>query len=367
MNIKCNRAALYEAVQLAASIVPARTPKPILQCAKLEANQKEKKVVVSATDNEISIRYMVNQVEINDGGAVVVPADRLAAILHECTDNIVDLEVTDATCQISGKDSCFHVYGHDPDDFPVFSIPATDGAFSIKGAILHRMIRLSTFAAARESTRYAINGVLWEQNNKKLRMVATDGRRLALTDGGLVSAGQDSENSGIVPAKTMTVLDKVVQDTEEKVSLSFTTNQIVASVASVEISSNLVQGHFPKYADVIPAESDKKVKLELESFSSAVRQASLLSTDQSRGIRMIFDKGQLLLSSSTPEAGDAQVNLKVAYDDELLDIGFNPRYLLDVLRVVEDPEVIFEFTDGNKPALLKAGKKFLYVIMPVTG
>ncbi len=366
MNIKCNRAALYEAVQLASSIVPARTPKPILQCAKIQADKQDQKLTVTATDNEITVKYVVPQVQVNAEGAAVVPADKMTSILHESADETVDLEVTDSTCQVVGKDSRFRIYGHDPGDFPVISDAQREEVVQIKAGLLKRMIHMTSFAAARENTRYAINGVLWEQHGKKLRMVATDGRRLALIDGDVTPSNKEMEQTAIIPAKAWTVIDKVLHDPDEKIQISFSGNQMTAGTALAEITGILVQGKFPKYNDVVPSGCTKKATLELETFHSAVRRAALLSTEQSRGVLLSFSQEKLCLTSSTPETGDVEINMNVNYSGEDMKIGFNPQYLSDVLRVIDQPEVVFEFIESTKPGLLSAGKDFRYVIMPVT-
>jgi DNA polymerase III subunit beta len=366
MNIKCNRVALYEAVQLASSIVPARTPKPILQCAKIQADQKEQRLTVTATDNEITVKYIVPQVQVNAEGAAVLPADKITSILHEGADETVDLEVNDSTCQVVGKDSRFRIYGHDPDDFPVIGELQKDEVVQIKAGVLKRMIHRTLFAAARENTRYAINGVLWEQHGKTLRMVATDGRRLAMIDGEVIPGDKDAEQTAIVPAKAWTVIDKILHDPEEKIQISFSGNQMTTNTALAEITCNLVQGRFPKYVDVVPCGCNKKAQLEAEVFRSAVRRAALLSTEQSRGVLLSFSGEKLCLTSSTPETGDAEINMNVKYSGEDLKIGFNPQYLSDALRVIEEPEVVFDFVESTKPGLLSAGKDFRYVIMPVS-
>jgi len=366
MKIKCNRAALYEAVQLASSIVPARTPKPILQCARIQADQQQQKLTITATDNEITVKYVVPQVQVNTEGAAVVPADKITSILHESADETVDLEVSDSTCQVVGKDSRFRIYGHDPDDFPVISETQRDKVVQIKAGSLKRMIHMTSFASAHENTRYAINGVLWEQQGKKLRMVATDGRRLALIDGEVTPSDKESEHTAIIPAKAWMVIEKVLHDPEEEIQISFSGNQMKACTALAEITGILVQGRFPKYADVVPSGCTKKANLEAEVFRSAVRRAALLSTEQTRGVLLSFSKEKLCLTSSTPETGDVEINMSISYTGEDMQIGFNPQYLSDVLRVIEEPEVTFEFIESAKPGLLGAGKDFRYVIMPVT-
>ncbi len=365
MKIKCNRMALYEALQLASSIVPVRTPKPILQCARIQADQENEQVIVMATDNEITIQYTIAQVQIEEGGCMVVPADRMASILHESKDETIELELTDATCQIYGSDSEFRIYGHDPEDYPTLEVIGEDLPIKVEAAVLKRLIHMSTFAAAKENTRYAINGILWESEGKKLRVVATDGRRLAKVEGSAV-AGDAGDKSAIVPGKTMQLIERVLNDPDESVKIGFSENRITLQTASVQITSNLVQGRFPKYSDVIPASSEKKIKIETETLRSGVKRVSLLTNEQSKGILLSFNENDLVLSSSTPEAGEAEIRMAVSYSGEPFRIGFNPQYILEVLRVLDVQEINFEMTDENKPGVIKSGKDFLYVLMPVT-
>jgi len=367
MKVKSNRAALFEAVQLASSIVPPRTPKPILQCAKIEAQEAEKKLVIVATDGEITLHATVPQVQIVEAGAMVLPAERITAILRESADETVDLEEADGVCQVIGKDSRFRIYGHDAGDFPAVEAIARDGGTQIEAGVLRKMIHQASFAAAKESTRYAINGVLWEQSGKKLYMVATDGRRLTRVEGDLIKAQKETEQTAIIPLKTLMVLERVLNDPEEKVEIVFANNRVVIYTARAELSSTLVQGRFPKYTDVLPTGCDKKTVLQTEAFRSAVRRVALLTNEQSRGVLLTFSKNKLCLTSSAPEAGDAEINMDVNYEGDELKISFNPQYILDMLRVVEEPEITGEFQETNKPGLLRSGKKFLYVLMPVTG
>jgi DNA polymerase III subunit beta len=369
MKVKCNRSGLYEALQLACSIVPARTPKPILQCAKIEADKTAQKLTVLATDNEISVKFSVGQVQVEEEGAIVVPADRITAILRESMDDVVNVESTDAACEVVGKDSRFHIYGHDPNDFPaIASEEAADaGRMDIAASVLKKMIHQVSFAAAKESTRYAINGVLWEVHGKKLRMVATDGRRLAQVEGALGAAPKAAPAPVIVPLKTMGIMDRILHDLDEMAHFYFADNHVGFATSLAFLSSILVQGKFPKYSDVIPTGGDKKATFAVEAFGSGVRRAALLANEQSRGVQMEFSGEKLRLTSSTPEAGDAEINIPVAYEGADLKISFNPTYLMDMIRVVEEPEAVFEFIDGTRPGVIKAGKDFLYVIMPVTG
>ncbi len=366
MKIKCNRIALHEAFQIAASIVPARTPKDILKCAKLTADADTQTVSIIATDNDIIINYQVNQVQVENEGSLVVPADRMAAILHESRDETIDMELQESTCKVAGKDSHFNIYGFDPDDFPVAQVDEPKEALEVQAQVLNRMISMTSFAAAKENSRYAINGVLFEQTKKKIRMVATDGRRLAQIDGSLIAAPTIDEQTAIIPVKALGIIGRLLGNPDEKIKVQIDKNQIIVATTKARISANLVQGRFPRYSDVIPSNCDKIAKIPLEELQSCVRQVALLANEQTKGIQLDFTKNNLHLYSSAPEAGDADIKMSIDYDNEDIKIGFNPQYMLEVLRAVDQPEVTFELLNGSKPGVLRVGKDYLYVLMPVT-
>lgn len=365
MKVKFNRLGFQEALSLVTSIVPSRTPKPILQCLRLTTEGDV--VVVYATDLEVGISCQIPQVEIESPGDVVIPAEKLSAIIRESIDEVIELEASESTVQIRGADSHFTIYGHEPSQYP--SVPGFDGSgdFEVGLGKLQEGIEMTVFAAAKESTRYALNGVLWEIDGKKLTLVATDGRRLAKCVVALSSVAKEKLPEGriIVPSKTMVLLDKVVGDEKAKVSVKFSGNQIILACDQVVISSNLVEGNFPKYEDIIPTGCSSKLVLSREATLSAVRRAALLANEDSKGIKLRFSKGMLEFSSRAPETGDAQIEMPVDYDDGDMEIGFNPQFLIDVLRVIKSSELELELGDPDRPGVIKSGSNFLYIVMPV--
>ncbi len=364
MKLQCNREALHEAVQLASSIVPVRSTKPILSCALFRADQEQQALTVIATNNEMTIKYQVDQVQVESGGDMVLPAQRTASILFECAEENIELSWLNNVCLIRGKNrSKFDIYGNDSEQFPALDIVLGEDVIELEAGILKRMIKMTTFAAAKEASRYALNGVLWEISGKNLVMVATDGRRLAKINGKLLSSAQ--EQSIIVPVTAMMIMDKMMKKPDEKVRISLEENKIVFATEKCMLSSSLVQGRFPRYTDVIPTGCDKKVILNTSEFASGIRQVSTMTTDTSRGMALDFTAGRLELTSSTPEAGDAEFNMEIGYDGPEVKIGFNPFYLLEVLKNAGTEQVLLELADGNKPGILRIEDDFLYVIMPV--
>ncbi len=364
MKANFNRAALAEALGLLTSVAPSRTPKPILRCVQITAEDKE--VRICATDLEVGINYSISEVQVERAGEVIVPADRLAAVVRESVDEVLVLEASDGKCEIKGADSHFTIYGQEPGQYPV--VPGFEGDAEIEIGLsnLQAGIEQCLFATAKESSRYAINGVLWEIKDKKLIMVATDGRRLARCRVNLTSAPKGEVPSNlIVPGKAMGLLDKIGGSEKDVVAIKLLDNQILMSCANVVISSNLVEGNFPKYEDIIPTDYDKKLTLSTEATLSAARRASLLANEESKGIQLSLDTNKIVFSGRAPETGDAQVDMVVDYKGAKIDIGFNPQFLIDALRVIKTADFELELGESDRPGLLKSGKHFLYVLMPI--
>jgi len=366
MKVSFNRGAFAEALALVTSVVPNRTPKPILRCVLITAGKKD--VRLCATDMEVGINCLVSEVKVETPGEIVVPADRLAAIVRESVDETLSLHAEDGQCKIKGADSHFTIYGQQVSEYPV--VPGFDGQadMEISLANLQEGIEQSLFATAKESTRYALNGVLWEVKGKKLSLVATDGRRLARCRVNLASAANEklSTTQIIVPAKTMSLLDKIGSNDKDMVAVKLVGNQILISCANVVVSSNLVEGNFPKYEDIIPTEHDKKLSLSTEATRSAVRRSALLTTEESRGIKLSVTKNKLLFSCRSPETGDAEIDMPIDYKGEPIEIGFNPQFLIEALRVIKTPEFELELGHTDRPGVIKSGANFIYVLMPIS-
>src|SRR5579859_7283487 len=364
MKVICNRGALLEALSVTGNVVQARTPKPVLQCVKLTA--ADDRLIVSATDLEVAIRYADTQVQIEQPGETLVPADKLRDIVRESVDDTLSIEVAQDNANIRGQDSHFKIFTQRPADFP--AIPDFEGEadIEINGGLLKQLIGQTLFAAAKESTRYAFNGVLVTASAKKVNLVSTDGRRLAMAKGDLISDKLGKEGAkAIIPAKALNLLDKLIDDPEETLGVQIRENQVIFHSPSATLTTNLVEGQFPPYDDVIPKDCDKKMTASTAEFLSAIRRAALLTTEESKGVRMHFSKKGLVLTSRSPESGEATVNFPCKFEGADIEIGFNPSFLTDALKVVDGDEISLEMTAPNRPGLLKGGPNFLYVIMPV--
>ncbi len=386
MKVICDRGALLDAINLISGVVVARTPRPQLQCVKIVCRKSGKagEMTLSATDAEISLKLQTTQVDVQEPGEALIPADKLRGIVQaEEGDATLTLETDQDACYIRGADAKFKVFGYPASEFPpipdfekVAAGKDKKAVFTHNAGALMNMIARTLFATARENSRYAINGVLMRRDGRKLEMVATDGRRLALCRQTLASAEKDAAPvSCIIPTKALALLQKLFDDPEAPVRIAITDNQILFSLGSTDeggkgavLTSNLVEGTFPPYEEVIPKDQDKKIVFDKDTLSSAVRRAALLTNEESRGVRLKFsgEGKQVEFSSRAPEMGEAEINVDVSsYEGGDIEIGFNPSFITEALKVIADPEVIMELKAPNKPGLMRSGQDFVYVVMPV--
>ncbi len=369
MKIVCDRSALVDCLALARGVVASRSPTPVLTCLRLHAGDAG--LSIAATDGEAGLEIGVGSVEVKEPGECLVPADKLEQVIRSLDgDDTVSLETERTMLHVRGADSHFKIFGYEVRDFPgVRAYPTDLPGFSIEAGSLRKMISRTLFATAVENSRYAISGVLIERTGKKLRMVATDGRRLAMARG--ECRGDESDFNAIVPGKTLTVLSRLLADPEAEVKVVRQGSLIWFRVGEGSdlacLSSSLVEGVFPPFEDVIPKDHDKRVTFDIGELSSAVRKAALLTNEESRGVRMAFSTSKLTLSSRAPEMGEAEIHVELEkYEGEPLEIGFNPAQLTDALKVIDGTEVIMELKSPNKPGVIRSGNEFTYVVMPMT-
>lgn len=404
MKVICDRSALLNAINLVAAVVPSRTPTPQLGCVKLTASKTGGvgELTLAGSDGDTALQMTLTQVDVAQPGQAAIPADKLRQIISaEEGEPTLTIEVNGEECHIRGSGAHFRIFGYPASDFP----PIPDLAAFLAGGVgteaprtiftqtagaLAMLIDRTSFATARETSRYAINGVLLRRDGKKLEMVATDGRRLALSRGTIAGDKVTGDPvSCIVPTKALSMVGKLITDPEDPIRVVITESKVffafdppgsqpatgkgkekpAANTPRAVLSSTLVEGTFPPYEDVIPKEQDKKVVADRESLNRAVRKAAVLTNEESRGVRLAFngpDK-RLTLSSRAPEMGEAEINVDLtSYEGEDIEISFNPTFISDVLKVVTDQDVIVELKASNKPGLIRsASSDFMYVVMPV--
>lgn len=368
MKVVCDRAALVEALALAGSVVPSRTTAPVLACLLLETVDGILKI--SATNAEVGLTVGVTQVEIEEPGSALIPADKINQIVRACEDTTLRLNTEKSMLHIRSEDAHFKIFGFEPAEFPgVRTFPENEeGHLTLTASVLRQLISRTLFATAVENSRFAISGVLVEKRGKRLRFVATDGRRLAVATG--EGKGGAEEDTFIMPSKPLQILNKMLDDPDAPVTIAREDSQALLRIGegtdAAILTTNLVEGQFPPFEDVIPKDQDKRVCFESAELSSAVRRAALLTNEESKGVRMNFSEDRLVLSSRAPEMGEAEIQVELkSYEGEPIEIGFNPAYIIDALRIIDEPEIQIEMKAPNKPGVLRVGKDFTYVVMPV--
>jgi DNA polymerase III subunit beta len=370
MKVVLTRGDLLKGISTVQSAVASKNTMPILANVLLEA--KDKKLELVATDLDMGIRCSV-QAEVVDKGSITINAKKLSDIVRELPEASVDLEIDDnhkmiLVCQKSS----FKVHGLPKDDFPILPEVKKDKFFKVKGSLLQEMIHKSIFAVSTDETRYVLNGVFFQAEGGKLRMVATDGHRLAFIQKKLEGKA-DEKCSVIIPTKTLNELSKVISDVgkgkedEVIVEITATDNQIKFVVGGVEIVSRLIEGQFPNYEQVIPKESDKKLEASTADLAAATRRVAILTSEKSNSIRYQVKGNKLTISSKTPDMGEAKEEMDVVYKGEEISIAYNAKYVLDVLKNVGTDAVLIELTQPLSPGILrpKGDSDYLCVIMPM--
>jgi DNA polymerase-3 subunit beta len=367
MKAVCHREGLLAACQLASAAIPARDVKPILR--NLKAIAGDGRCTLMATDMEVGIRLDVCGLTIQEPGEAILPAAKLVAILRECRDDELNIEADPSACMVRGPSIEFEMPSEDPAQFPDLPTFAEDKYHEISAGSLREMIRRTVFAAADETARYSMTGVLWELEDGTAKLVATDGRRLALTQG--VATGHGGHGTRgqmpVVPSKAMNLLERNLQDDEEAVKVCLRPNEVLFRTGRAVIYSRLVEGRFPDYKQVLPRKQTVRVPLQLGPFHAAVRQAAIMTDDDSRRVTFRFAKHKLTLQAQGAQSGRSKVELPIEYEGKAMDVNFNPAYLVEMLKVLPpEAELALDLIDPGSPALFRSGPNYSYLVMPLT-
>ncbi len=367
MKLHCHRPSLSAAFQIVSGVVPSRSPKDILKNVKLQVGGG--KATLIGTDQEIGIRYDIPGVETDSSGEVLLPKDRVVSIIRELTDESVDLEVGEKAVWIRSGHSEFRLSSEDPAEFPPVQAFDAESYYVIPAASFKEMIRRTVFATDVESTRYALGGVLLEFLGDKLTMAATDSRRLAVVSTVVTTVGtvEPRTTHPVVPSKALALIEKSISDADQDVYLAVYPNSVLVKCGSSTIYSRLVEGRFPRYADVVPNSSNVQMDMVVGPFQSAVRQAQIVTSEESRGVDFEFGNGVLRLKSIAADIGESKVEVPISYDGESLTITFDPRYIVEFLRILDSASSVkVLLNDSESAALLKTDDGYQYVVMPLS-
>ncbi len=367
MKIRCPKEPLLAAVQTAASVVPARSPKPVLANVKLEATREG--AVISATDLEVGIRVVVEGVETEAAGSVLLPSGRLVAILREAPPGTVFEISSDGTAaSVKAPRSDFRLPVEDPLEFPSVATFPEGTSFELSTPLVRELVRRTVFATDNESSRYALGGVLVELAGGSVIAVGTDGRRLAKMEGPCqVHGAESSELQPIVPARAMHLIERCLGSAEAAVHVAVGASEIVVRTGETTISARLVAGRFPRWRDVFPDRPDaSKVQFVAGPLLAAVRQAAIVTSEQSKGVDFSFEPGQLVLSGRSAESGESRIELPIDRAGEAVRIKLDPRFMIDFLRVLDGGTTVsIEITDSQSACVCRTEDGYGYVIMPL--
>jgi len=369
MKALCQRDGLLAAIQLAGAAISTREVKPVLKNFKAVAEQG--RFTLMATDLELGIRLDVMGMQIQDTGEAILPARRLSDILRETPPGIeLSLEADMAACNVNTEDAEFEMPGEDPALFPDVPTFNEDKYHEIESSVLREMIRRTIFAVADgESARYALTGTLWELDGDHVKLIGTDGRRLALAEGKAKAHGGHTTKgqSPLVPKKAMALLERNLQPDGSSVKVCLRPNEALFRTETATVYSRLVDGRFPDYRQVFPKKPAIKIPLAVAPFHAAVRQAAIMTDDDSKRVTFRFETDKLTLLAQGATAGRSKVQLKITYDGKTVDINFNPAYVSDLMKVLpEEAELSLDLIDGATPALFRSGPNYAYLVMPLT-
>ncbi len=367
MKITCDREKLLAAFQTAAAVAPSRSPKPILQNVKLEARADS--VTLLATDLEIGVRVDVSNVQVEAAGTAVLPIARFSSILRESSDASLLVATDGQNLVVSGQHSEFRLPAENPDEFPAVTSFSESKYHVLPARLFKELVRRTAFATDNESSRYALGGVLLELSEKEIIAVGTDGRRLAKMAGPAHAVGghQTGDNTTIVPTKAMHLIERALTDGDAEIHIAARANDILVKSPRATFYSRLVEGRFPRWRDVFPQRSGgKQIELNVGPFHAAVRQAAIVTSDESRGVDFTFGQGKATLSGRAADVGQSRVELPISFDGDEVGITLDPRFLSDFLKVL-DPEKVFtlELKDSESAAVCSTDDGYGYVIMPL--
>jgi len=361
MKFSVSKDKLLEGLSTVQNVVSTRTTLPILSNVLVQALEGELRL--TTTDLDVGVRGRV-EAHVERTGATTLPARRLFSIVRELPAAEIYAEVDSKNlASIRSGSSYFKILGLPEEEFPPLARFDNAKSFTIAQKDLKDALRKTSYAISTDETRYVLNGILFSFKENKLTSVATDGRRLALVDLEL-EFPRSQEIDVIVPTKAVTELQRLVKD-EGEVNVSIGENQIAFELNDALLVSKLIEGNYPNYRQVIPSEAKERITLEREVFLNAVRRVSLLASEKSNSVKLIFTKGNMDIVATTPDVGEAKESLPIMYKGKDFSIAFNPEFLMAPLRNLSNDEVFLDLIDEMSPGVIKIQGPFLYVLMPM--
>ena len=370
MKFSIERAALLKAVSQAQSVVERRNTIPILANVLMEANGSD--VSFKATDLDIEVIDKTGA-QVERAGGTTVNAVLFHEIVRKLPDGAlvqIDEDQAAGRLSVNAGRSHFQLATLAKEDFPVMASSDYEANFSCPAPVLRRLFDKTRFAISTEETRYYLNGVYMHvaegEDGRVLRCVATDGHRLARVDAPL-PAGLEAMPGVIVPRKTVGEMRKLLEDDDAVIAVSVSETKIRFATPEITLTSKVIDGTFPDYARVIPVGNTRKLEVDAADFAKAVDRVATVSSERSRAVKLSLDEDRLTLSVNSPDSGNAEEELAVAYGDEKLEIGFNAKYLQEIAAQVDRENAVFLFNNAGDPTLMREGDdtSAIYVVMPM--
>ena len=361
MKFIISRATLLDALMKVQNVVGTRSTLQILSNALLRAEGGH--LQVTTTDLDISIRCRV-EAAVASEGSTTLPVRRLVGIVRELPEPNIEIEVSDedvATMQCGT--SFFKIIGLPERDFP--PVPSEDGTvcYRIESQVMKDMLRKTSYAVSTDETRRVLTGILMSFKEGKLTMVATDGRRLAMSERE-IEFPAEAEGDFVLPSKSAAELIHILGE-EGDVRIFIQKGQAVFEAGGTMLSTKLIDNIYPNYRQVIPAGCDERVVVEREELMNALRRVSLMRSEKSASARLTFANDTLSIVWQNIEVGEARETVPVKYSGKEISVTFNPEYIIDPLRALDSDEIFIEMSNGHSPAIIKCDQPFLYVLMPL--
>lgn len=361
MKIKIIRSKFIDGLKKVQNIVAGKGSLQIIQNAMLDA--REGKLSLVTTDLDISIKSTV-ECDVVEAGATTLPVKLLANTIASCAEGVVELE-TDVQdrARISAGSAAFKLSGMPVADFP--ALPASENAFAytLPQATLREMLRKTSYAVSQDETRKTLKGVLMSFKDGKVTMVATDGRRLALVEHELDFPAA-AERDIILPSKVVAELQRSLSG-DGDVKITIEKSQVAFNLGDTQIYSKLLDEIYPNYRQVIPSGYTERVEVDRKLLLDAIDRASVMTMEESSSVRLTFEGNQLLVSSVAADIGEAKDVVPIKYSGERIEIVFNPAYVKDPLKAIDEDEIVIELNNGSSPAIIRCSVPFLYVMMPL--
>jgi DNA polymerase-3 subunit beta len=363
MKLTATREDLLSPLQSVIGVVERRQTMPVLANVLLSA--REDRLSITGTDLEVEL-MATSSVSVGAGGDITVPGRKLLDIFKALPEKTsVTLSTEGDRVSVKAGRSRFTLSTLPAAEFPVVDEINAQQTLTVGQGEFRRLIDKTHFSMAQQDVRYYLNGMLLETEGKSLRAVATDGHRLALCETELATRAKGPQQV-IVPRKGVLELQRVL-GTEGNLELAVGTNHVRAQVGHVRFTSKLIDGRFPEYGRVIPANPTKLIEADREVLRSALQRTAILSNEKYRGIRLVLKSDLLTLQAHNPEQEEAEDQIEVAYNGDELEVGFNVNYLLDALSAIDNDKVEIGLTDANSSCLIRSpgGTAARYVVMPM--